>query len=85
MHDIVLLAPSASALRRMLSVCDSYATSHGLVFNAGKTQLICFRSWNSATQLPTILFNNTKMCYVDSALHLSHILTFNLDNREDIV
>jgi hypothetical protein len=31
--DIALLAPSASALRRMLGICDSYATSHGLVFN----------------------------------------------------
>ena len=35
--DIVLLAPSASALRRMLSICDSFATSHGLLFNADKT------------------------------------------------
>ena len=31
--DIVLFVPSASALRRMLSICVSYATSHGLVFN----------------------------------------------------
>ena len=37
--DIVLLAPSASALRRMLSICESYyATSHGLIFDANKTQ-----------------------------------------------
>ena len=34
----------ASALRRMLSICVSYATSHGLVFNVDKTQLICFHS-----------------------------------------
>ena len=69
----------------MLSICDSFATSLGLVFNAGKTHLICFRSWNSATQLPTILFNNTKLCYVDSVMHLGHILTYNLDDREDII
>ena len=31
--DILLLAPSASALRRMLSICESFAISHGLVFN----------------------------------------------------
>ena len=41
--DIVLLAPCASALRHMLNICDSFATSHGLVFNANKTQLVCFR------------------------------------------
>ena len=35
-----LLAPCAPALRILLSVCESYAVSHGLVFNASKTQLI---------------------------------------------
>ena len=32
--DIVLLAPSASALRHMLRICESFASSHGLLFNA---------------------------------------------------
>ena len=46
--DIVLLAPSASALRHMLSICESYyATSHVLIFDANKTQLICFHSRSS--------------------------------------
>ena len=42
--DIVLLAPSASALQHMLHICESFASSHGLLFNASKTQLICFHS-----------------------------------------
>ena len=37
--DLVLLAPCASALRCMLSICQSYADDHGLLFNATKTQL----------------------------------------------
>jgi hypothetical protein len=41
---IVLLAPCASALRTMLDICSSYAVSHGLEFNANKTQLICFHT-----------------------------------------
>ena len=40
--DLVLLAPCTSALRCMLSICQSYADDHGLLFNATKTQLICF-------------------------------------------
>ena len=55
--DIVLLAPSVSALRRMLSICDSFATSHGLLSNADKTQLICFRTRKSNTLLPCIMFS----------------------------
>ena len=39
--DIALLAPCASALRKMLSICSSCASSHGLIsFNSEKTQLI---------------------------------------------
>ena len=37
--DIALLAPCASALRTMLSICNNYAKSHGLLFNTEKTQL----------------------------------------------
>ena len=39
--DIVLLAPCASAMRHMLNICDSYATSHGLIF---KTTTYLFSS-----------------------------------------
>ena len=35
--DIVLLAPCPSALRTMLRVCDSYASSYGQMFNPNKT------------------------------------------------
>ena len=38
--DLVLLAPSVSALRMMLSICETL--SHGLKFNSQKTQLIRF-------------------------------------------
>ena len=40
--DLVLLVPSASALRLMLRDCDSLAALCGLKFNSTKTQLIHF-------------------------------------------
>ena len=40
--DVVLLAPSIDALRRMLHVCTAFADDYGLRFNPTKTQLICF-------------------------------------------
>ena len=41
--DLTLLAPSPSAaLHLMLNTCSSFATSHNLIFNADKTQLIRF-------------------------------------------
>ncbi len=40
--DLTLLAPSPSALRLMLKCCDDFTTSHGLMFNYSKTQLLRF-------------------------------------------
>ena len=35
--DIILLAPYPSALQLMLKMCESFASSYGLIFNASKT------------------------------------------------
>ena len=32
--DLVLIAPSASAMRHMLQVCDDYAAQYNILFNA---------------------------------------------------
>jgi len=37
-NDIVLLAPTASALRKMLAICDSYASEFHFLFNANKSK-----------------------------------------------
>ena len=83
--DIVLLAPCASALRHMLNICDSYATSHGLIFNANKTQLICFRRCHAFRNIPSIVFSNVTLSFLDEVSHLGHSLTYNLDDKQDII
>ena len=82
--DVVLLAPCTSALRCMLNICNTSASQHGLLFNAGKTQLICFRKSKSIKSLPVIHFQNTQLKYKDEVKHLGHILHYNLDDGPDI-
>ena len=83
--DFVLLAPTACALQQILSICDAYATtSHGLVFNSKKTQLICFHSRQTECPLAVIRFNGIVLQYQDQVSHLGHILTHNLDDKLDI-
>ena len=36
--DIVLLAPTASAMRRLLAVCDEYSQEYCIAFNVSKTK-----------------------------------------------
>ena len=83
--DIVLLAPCASSLRCMLGICQSFASSRGLIFNASKTQIICFRLSQMSKFTPSIFFDNTKLIVVDEVSHLGHILTYNLNDKQDII
>ena len=82
---IVLLAPCASSLRCMLSICQSFASSHDLIFNANKTQTICFCLSQMSRFTPSIFFDNTKLTFVDEVSHLGHILTYNLNDKQDII
>ena len=48
------------------------------------TQLICFRSCKSYRFLPVITLNNNVLQYKDEAIHLGHVLSFDLNDGPDI-
>ena len=81
--DLTILAPSPDALRKMIADCEAFGHSHGLRFNAAKTQLICFRRTTCPVQC-RFSFNGQSMPVVDSVVHLGNILQFNLSDRLDI-
>ena len=83
--DLILLAPSLSALRIMLHTCESFSVSHGLKFNASKTQLIRFGSSPSSNCQATIFFCGSRLQFVDTVTHLGHVLSFNLSDSTDII
>ena len=73
-YDIVLFC--ASALRTMLDICTFYAVSHGLEFNTNKTQMICFHIPSMQQCTGNTFFHVTYLC---------HILSSNLNDKEDII
>ena len=79
--DLVLYAPCASALCKMLSICSSYANSHTLLFNESKSQL------ENLLHFAMILFhlNGVTLLYSSSINHLGHVLSFNLKDHDDII
>ena len=86
--DVVLLAPSPSALRTVLRECEVFALQFGLTFNAAKTQLICFQRAKVKTFPPTGVFTffSSPLTFSESVNHLGHniILHYTLDDTEDI-
>ena len=60
--DLVLLAPTASALRKMLAVCDVYAAEYSMSFNAQKSKCLIILS-NACRYFRSLLQDN--VFYVD--------------------
>ena len=89
--DIVLLAPTASAMRHLLSVCDDFAAEYDILFNASKSKCIYFAPCNnfirSGTKIPRPVFyiGGKAIDYVKSWPHLGHVLNGNNDDSDDII
>jgi hypothetical protein len=88
--DIVLLAPSASALRIMLSICDNYANEYCISFNASKSKCLVVlprkrRFLYDYINNCTFYVGNNPIEYVDSFAHLGHVITNQLTDNADIL
>ena len=83
--DIVLLAPTATAMRHLLSVCDIFAIDFDVSFNAQKTKCIFFNNVlrHQSCPLPTFYVGKNVIEYVDSWPHLGHILSNKLKCDND--
>jgi len=88
--DIVLLAPFATALRKLLAICEDYADEFCICFNATKSKCliilpICRRSL--AKEFQSCIFYVAKIPIenVQSFLHLGHSFTSEFNDDEDII
>ncbi|XP_063365983.1 uncharacterized protein LOC134654472 [Cydia amplana] len=83
--DMVLLSPSVSALRKMLSGCEAYAKTHGLVYNSKKSEVLVFRSKKmNPEHLPAITLNGNDLQRVSQFKYLGHYVTDDLKDDLDL-
>ena len=70
--DIVLLAPTPSAIRKLLYICDDYARQYSLVFNGNKSKCIFFPGTKEVGHgttthvLPSLQVGGMDIEYIDS-------------------
>ena len=69
----------------MLDTCMHFANSHSLIFNAAKTQLICFSSCASdIISALNFVFLGESLSLCKTVTHLGHILSHDLSDAPDI-
>jgi hypothetical protein len=91
--DVVLLAPSASAMRRMLLICDDYAAQFNVVFCVNASKSKCLRCLPTSTakhvsqveRFPSFSIGSQPIEFVAKWPHLGHIITNDDVDTDDII
>ena len=84
MYSIVLVCPTPSAMRKMLSICDAFAVEYDIKFNAQKSKLLVVSPRNRHKQATySFSVGDNPIERVESFSHLGHIITSSLSDKED--
>ena len=76
--DIVLLTPSADALKIMISICEAYAYEFSILCNPHESKLMCF---NVNVHNLDITLCGEKVIHCDSETYLSARLNSNITDK----
>ena len=88
--DIVLIAPTPGAMRKLLSVCDDFASEFDIVFNASKSKFLVIVPYKKHYLNDILLkckfsIGGNPVEFVESFAHLGHIINSKLDDSDDII
>ena len=83
--DMVLLAPTVTALQTLLDVCRAYAGPHDIVYNRTKAVYMLFRPKQSQCRYSTrVRHGNEELSFVQEFRYLGHVITADCRDDKDI-
>lgn len=83
--DMVLVAPTLSALQKLVDTCNIYAAPHDIIYNTTKTVCMLVRPRQARYDITTeITLNGVRLAYVDEFRYLGHIICSNGRDDKDI-
>jgi len=83
--DLVVLAPTASAMRKLLAIlCEDYAREYSISFNALKSKCLVALPNNTSKKVNDCIFYIDGRMIDRSFSHLGHLITSDSDDDEDI-
>ena len=77
--DIALISPSFYSLKKMISICESYAIKYHITFNPIKSKLICFNV--DPSDLPPVYLNNQPIAIINNDVHLGNYISSDILDR----
>ena len=84
--DMVLLAPSPSALRILLNICDSYSSRYDILYSTEKTLCMIFWPKNYKFKYnPTFRIQNEDLEYTEEFKYLGVLINPTLSDNNEIL
>lgn len=85
--DICLITTTVSAMKKLLSMCNLYATNHNLEFNSAKTELQCFtpKFLHEEKKQIYIKFNESVIQHNDNVKYLGYTMSCKVQFRSVIL
>ncbi len=83
--DTCLIASSPTALQNLLNICSDFAYVNSVVFNEGKTKLMCYKPKSLANlRVPEIFVNGKSISVVNEHKYLGILLQDNQSDESDM-
>ena len=83
--DMVLLAPTVTALQTLLEVCRAYAAPHDIVYNTMKTVCMLVQPKQSQGWYSTrVRLGNEELSFVQEFRYLGHVMTADCRDDQDV-
>ncbi len=83
--DSVLLAPSSSALQKLLDICFKYACDYELKYNIKKTECMCVKpKWLKQLKMPDLFLGGRKLNFTSAKKYLGCFICDDLTDNHDI-
>ena len=77
--DVALIAPSVYALKKMISLCESYAKRHHIIFNLTQSKLLSYNV--DPSSFGPIYLNNQSISIVSHDKHLGNYISTGIHDR----
>ena len=83
--DMVLIAPSISALRKLIKSCENYAHVHSILYNTKKTKFMCVTPKQYKNVIfPSVYLYRKNIVTVDSEKYLGYMFSNDSNDIKDI-